>query len=191
MGAYDLAERGSMIRGCALCQGSPSTKAVCCGQRLCATCLNKHPCPRAAELLAMTKEQAREFLSREDALQVGVVEALNRDAEIEMAWQSRKRGGIRANDAARAVADVTAVARGGIHVEVELKGSHKDDCPCRSCAAQRDRAERIRAVGGVYVGPVRSVREALDGVKMQLAHARGRMATLAAEGRNGEERSAR
>src|SRR3954468_7705284 len=98
--AQDAHEHGAVagvIRGCAICQHSPATRSVCCGQRLCDGCTLTHPCPRAAELLAMTKSQARDFLSQEDSLTTAIVGALSKLPEIERAWQSRKRGGVRAN----------------------------------------------------------------------------------------------
>jgi hypothetical protein len=166
-----------VTRGCVIanCGRSPAKKAVCCGLKLCeshASSVKAHDCPRVAELNAMTKDQRRALLTGEEGITPALVDALNKLPEIEMAWQSRKRGGVRANDAARAVADVTFIARGGLHGEVELKGSHKDDCPCESCACQRDRAERIRGAGGVYIAGVRTVQGGIDGVRMGLARAR-------------------
>jgi hypothetical protein len=138
-----------VTRSCALpnCQ-RPAKKATCCGQRLCDAHELDHDCPRARELLSMSKADARAFLSREDSVTVQVVDALNVCPDIELAWQARRRGGVRANDAARAVADVIAVSRDGIHVEVEMKGSHRDACPCDSCVgiAQVRGRERSAAV---------------------------------------------
>lgn len=168
-----------MTRGCVIpnCQRTPAKKAICCGMRLCeehASSVKAHDCPRVAELNAMTKDQRRALLTGEEGITPQLVDALNALPEIEMAWQSRKRGGVRANDPARAVADITFVVRGGLHGELELKGSHKKDCPCRSCTAQRDRGDRIRGAGGVYVDDVRMLQQGVDEVRLAIARARAK-----------------
>lgn len=177
-----------MIKGCAtiLAGGqcpNPGAKKVNCSckppPRLCPSCTDTHRCLWLGEIASDPKKLAqwKRDNAPEEAMTGALVDALNALPDIELAWQSRKRGGFKANDGARSVGDVTAIARDprGLHVEVELKGSHKDGCGCDSCAAQRARAERINAYG-LYVGPVRTVAQAVDGVRLGLARARGRSA---------------
>jgi hypothetical protein len=171
-----------MKHPCILCQ-LPATRAACCKQYLCdehGGSVLLHDCPEAKRIDAIASDPAKLKAWRaenapEEAGTTAVVAALDAMPEIEMAWQSRKRGGVRANDAAKSVADVTALSRpDGIHVEVEMKGTHKDACACGSCSAQRDRAERVRGAGGVYVAGVRKPQDAVNGVRMGLAMARAR-----------------
>jgi len=109
----------------------------------------------------------------EQTLTTEVIEALNKLAGVEV-WQARRRGGVQANDARSGVPDVIGWSRhGGIFVAVETKRAHPDQHDCPSCNAQRDFGERLVADGGVYVGGVRNVQQAVDGVRMGLARRRG------------------
>ena len=165
-----------MTRGCTLCQHSPATKSVCCGQRLCESCTFAHPCPRAAELLAMTPDQVRRWKldhAPEDALGSQVLRGLNLIAGVRMR-RTKRRQGARKSDDLDGVLDLSGhAAPDGIAIYVELKRNHPDDCACPSCGDQRDFAERAAADGCVVVTGVRSVQQAIDGVRMGLARRRG------------------
>lgn len=171
-----------MTRGCTICQCSPAKKAVCCGIKLCeehASSVKAHNCPRAAELdrVASNPRLLREWRAAnepEQALTIQVLVAVRALADIEEAWQGKKRG-VRESDLAPGLPDVCAIARGDARfVGVETKRNHKAGCICPSCEAQRDFGMRLVANGGVYVNDVRSVQAAVEGVRMGLARARGR-----------------
>jgi len=168
-------------KSCDICQRTPTTKCAC-GMRLCVDHESelKHDCAHAKKLdaIASDPKAKREWLRAhegEESLTSDVVEALNKLPEIEEAWQAKKRGGVRAGQVALRVPDVLAYAKdGAILIGVELKRQHKDDCPCESCVGQKDWGARLRARGGVFVENARTVAQAVDGVKLGLAMARGR-----------------
>lgn len=168
-----------MTRGCAICQRAPAKKAVCCSQKLCEEHTMDHPCPRAAELLAMTPQDVKRWKEEnapEEALATQVLAELNKLPGVTM-WRTKRRQGARRSDDLDGVLDLGGhAAPDGIAVYVELKRDHKDDCGCRSCASQRDFAARAQGAGCVVVLGVRSLRQAVDGVKMGLARARAREA---------------
>jgi hypothetical protein len=164
-----------MIRGCAICQHSPAKKSVCCGQRLCDGCLLAHPCPRAAELLAMAPDDVKRWKEEnapEEELTTQMIRALNVLAGVTV-WRTKRKQGARKSDDLDGVLDIGGhAAPDGVAIYVEAKRNHKDGCVCASCESQRDFAARAVAAGCVVVLGVRTVQQAIDGVRMGLARAR-------------------
>jgi hypothetical protein len=168
-----------MIRGCAICQRSPAKKAVCCGQKLCEEHEVAHPCPHAAELLAMTPKDVarwRKENAPETAFTTQVRDALNLLPGVTV-WRTKRQPKAHQKDDTTSVLDLSGFAApDGVAIFVETKKDHKDDCRCVTCEDQRDFAARAAAAGCVVVTGVRTVQQAIDGVRMGLARARGRAA---------------
>jgi hypothetical protein len=167
-----------VTRGCTICQRAPAKKAICCGQRLCdehAESCTAHDCPTQRALTSMSERDVKLWKAAnapEQTLTTAVIVAWNALPEIEFAWQGKK-GGIRAHDVAPGLPDVLGYASDDARLcGAETKRNHKDGCGCDSCVAQRDFGARLTAAGGVYVGSVRSVQQAIDGVRMGLARVR-------------------
>lgn len=174
-----------MTRGCSIpsCQRTPAKKAVCCGMKLCETHAETaaaHSCPRAAELrrIAADPKLLREWRAQnapEQQLATALVERLNLISGVHVtaidSGGARQRNGQRPEPG---MSDVIGwAAPEGIFIGVETKNTHKDDCGCDSCTAQRAWGARLRAAGGVYVDRVRSVNQGVDGVRFGLARRRG------------------
>lgn len=120
----------------------------------------------------MTPAQVREWKRAnepEEAMTTQAITELNKVAGVTV-WRTKRRQGPRAKDELDGVLDIGGFAAPeGIAVYVEMKRNHKDDCLCGSCADQRDFAARAAAAGCVVVTGVRSVQQAVDGVRMGLA----------------------
>jgi len=87
-----------------------------------------------------------------------------------VAWQAKKRGGVKANDTSGRIPDVIGFAPpDGRLFSCETKRSHAASCKCESCEGQRKWGARLIADGGVYVPNCRSVAAAVEGVTQGLA----------------------
>jgi len=110
----------------------------------------------------------------EQALATAVVNALNMLPGVHVV--AVDSGGARQRNTQRAepgTADVLGWSSPDARfIAVETKCSHKAGCGCDSCSAQRAWGARLEAAGGVYVGNVRTVAEAVDGVRRGLASVR-------------------
>lgn len=165
-----------MKRGCdtPTCQ-RPATKAKCCSARLCDACIDTHRHPEL-DAIAMDPKRLAQWRAEnapEQRLTADVVDALNQVPGL-FAWRTKlgRRGG---NNEMSGVLDVSGVAApDGRAFYVETKKVHPDACTCPSCVDQRDFAARVNGAGGVAVLGARTVSQAVDGVRMGLARARGK-----------------
>jgi len=124
----------------------------------------------------MTPDQVRRWKKEnapEEEFTTQVIRALNLLAFVTV-WRTKRRQGARKSDDLDGVLDIGGhAAPDGIAIYVETKRSCKDGCVCASCTAQRVFAERATGAGCVVVTGVRSVQQAVDGVRMGLARRRG------------------
>jgi hypothetical protein len=168
-----------MTHGCVICQRAPAKKSVCCEQKLCEAHEIAHPCPRTAALLAMTPDDVKRWKEEnapEEELTTQVLRALNLLAGVTV-WRTKRKQGPRKSDDLDGVLDIGGhAAPEGIAIYVETKRTCKDGCACSSCTAQRLFAARAVGAGCVVVLGVRTVQQAIDGVRMELARARARRA---------------
>ncbi len=170
-----------MIRGCATvgCPNPGAKRAKCCGLKLCPACVDKHPCPWAAELNAIADDPKRrkEWLAAhtpEESLTTQALEAINKLPGVEVR-RTKRRQGARKSDELDGVLDISGdAAPDGRAIYVEMKRDHPDDCQCRGCVNQRDFAARAEARGCVVVLGARTAQQAVDGVRFGLAVARRR-----------------
>lgn len=155
-------------------------KSTCCGQTLCedhAKSVFSHACPRSAELLSMTKKQAKAFLAQEKDLRTQVILTANDHQQLRVHLFKFDtghdlRGGRMAE---RGAGDIIGYAQeDGLFIAMETKNSHSDHCSCAPCEEQRKWGRAVEIAGGVYVGNVRDLQSALYGLRLGLARARGR-----------------
>lgn len=172
--------RGCEVAGCGV---RPASKSGClCGMRICAAhavSSSAHACPRQAAILAMTPADVRAWKAahaREANLRGKVVAGVNASGLAHVTAVDPAGG----NLTEAGFPDITGRAPpDGRAVGIETKNSHaagerqKGDCACASCRGQREWAAAFEADGGAYVGGVRDLQSALDGLRLALARARG------------------
>lgn len=141
-------------------------KCACADARLCETCTMVHRCP---SLVNVDRKQWLREHAPEEELTTAVIAALLKLEQVRAVWQAKKRGGVRANDAAGRVPDILGYVEPGARmIAVETKRAHAASCKCESCEGQRKWGARLVAAGGVYLADVRSVGDAVERLRAAL-----------------------
>lgn len=149
-----------------------------------------HDCPEQKRLLEIasdpTKLKAWKLANApEEAMRTQIILALNLLPDVHVtAVDSGHKGGNGLTEPG--FADIVGRSRpDGIFIAVESKNSHaagerqKGECACKSCKAQRAWGASVVEDGGVYVAGVRTVAQAVDGVRIGLARARAKTGAAA------------